>query len=105
MCCFLRKHDYLPETRKEMGGNMIRLAHWLTVTSWSVAFYAYMSNDQASWGRLFTSAIVFGGMGAVVFTMGARMRDKARLDIRARENNVKSGRPERAIRKRGADQY
>jgi cytochrome b len=91
MCCFLRKHpgrdNYLPETRKEMGGNIIKLAHWLTVTSWGVAWHAYLTSERTIWDKCFGLAFVFSVLGVVGFIWGARMRDQARLDMRTQKRS------------------
>jgi len=74
-----------------MGGNIIKLAHWLTVVSWGVALQAYMANGRVSWENLFALALGFGGLGILGFVWGARMRDKALLDMRQMKREKSSG--------------
>jgi hypothetical protein len=87
MCRWLKSYDYLPETRMDMGENLVKLAHWLTVTSWGVAFHAYLVSE-APWDRFFVLAIVSAFAGSVVFIIGLRKKDKARRDIRAQKRFI-----------------
>jgi len=86
MCCCKRANEQ-PQTILDRGDWLAKTGQWMMLFGLGLLGNAFINGDHQEWCRAFVVAIISCIAGAIGFSWGMSMRDKAHVILNIKEQS------------------